>query len=94
MNNFINYIIAYLIIINLITFIFFWNDKRRSKKEVWRIPEKTLMGLCVIGGSIGGLLGMRVFYYKTRHALFVWGIPIIIALEIGLVLFLWLRVLN
>ncbi|MBP8031023.1 MAG: DUF1294 domain-containing protein [Acetobacterium sp.] len=94
MNNFINYIIAYLIIINLITFIFFWNDKRRSKKEVWRIPEKTLMGLCVIGGSIGGLLGMRVFHHKTRHALFVWGIPIIIALEIGLVLFLWLRVLN
>ncbi len=94
MNNFINYIIAYLIIINLITFIFFWNDKRRSKKEVWRIPEKTLMGLCVIGGSIGGLLGMRVFHHKTRHALFVRGIPIIIALEIGLVLFLWLRVLN
>ena len=66
MNNFINYIIAYLIIINLITFIFFWNDKRRSKKEVWRIPEKTLMGLCVIGGSIGGLLGMVTREKKRR----------------------------
>lgn len=94
MDNFINYIVLYLIIINLITFIFFWNDKRRSKKEVWRISEKTLIGLCLIGGSIGGFMGMRVFHHKTKHALFVWGIPIILILQIGLGLFLFLRVLN
>lgn len=52
------------------------------------------MGLCVIGGSIGGLLGMRVFHHKTRHALFVWGIPIIIALQIGLVLLLYFKGIN
>ncbi|MEO1816238.1 MAG: DUF1294 domain-containing protein [Acetobacterium sp.] len=94
MNNFINYFVIYFIIINLITFIFFWNDKRRSKKEAWRISEKTLMGLCLIGGSIGGLLGMRVFHHKTKHALFAWGIPMIIVLQIGLVLLLYFKGLN
>lgn len=86
-----NYIILYLILVNLLTFGLFWQDKRRSKKAVWRIPEKTLMGLCLIGGSIGGLLGMRVFHHKTRHALFVWGIPMIIVLQIGLMLLLYFK---
>lgn len=94
MDTFNNYIVLYIIIINLITFIFFWNDKGRSKKSVWRIPEKTLLGLCLIGGSIGGLLGMRVFHHKTRHALFVWGIPMIIVLQIGLGLLLYFKGFN
>lgn len=94
MDNFINYFVIYLIIINLITFIFFWNDKRRSKKEAWRIPEKTLIGLCMIGGAIGGILGMRVFHHKTKHFLFAWGIPIILILQIGLGLLFFFKVLN
>ncbi len=87
-----NYLITYIIGVNLITFIFFWNDKRRSKKEAWRIPEKTLIGLCLIGGAIGGILGMRVFHHKTKHFLFVWGIPIILILQIGLGLLLFMNV--
>lgn len=89
-----NYLITYIIGVNLITFIFFWNDKRRSKKEAWRISEKTLIGLCLIGGAIGGILGMRVFHHKTKHFLFVWGIPIILILQIGLGLLLFMNVLN
>lgn len=89
-----NYFISYLVAVNLITFIFFWNDKRRSKKEAWRISEKTLIGLCLIGGSIGGFLGMRVFHHKTKHFLFAWGIPIILILQIGLGLLFFFKVLN
>ena len=89
-----SYLISYLTIINLITFVFFWNDKRRSKKEAWRIPEKTLLGLCLLGGSIGGFIGMRVFHHKTKHFLFSWGIPILLILQIGLSLFLILRGVN
>ncbi|MBC3900179.1 DUF1294 domain-containing protein [Acetobacterium malicum] len=89
-----NYFISYLVAVNLITFIFFWNDKRRSKKEAWRISEKTLIGLCLVGGSIGGFLGMRVFHHKTKHFLFAWGIPIILILQIGLGLLFFFKVLN
>ena len=88
------YFISYLVVVNLLAFIFFWNDKRRSKKDVWRIPEKTLLGLCLIGGSIGGILGMQVFHHKTKHFLFAWGIPIILILQIGLGLLVFLKVLN
>ncbi|MDD3306390.1 MAG: DUF1294 domain-containing protein [Acetobacterium sp.] len=94
MDAFINYIVFYLIIINLIAFIFFWNDKRRSQKDAWRIPEKTLLGLCLLGGSIGGFLGMQVFHHKTKHFLFAWGIPIILILQIGLGLLVFFKVLN
>jgi uncharacterized membrane protein YsdA (DUF1294 family) len=89
-----NYFISYLVAVNLITLIFFWNDKRRSKKAGWRTPEKTLIGLCLIGGSIGGFLGMRVFHHKTKHFLFAWGIPIILILQIGLGLLFFFKVLN
>lgn len=89
-----NYFISYLVAVNLITFIFFWNDKRRSKKAAWRIPEKTLIGLCLIGGSIGGILGMRALHHKTNHFLFAWGIPIILILQIGLGLLVFFKVLN
>lgn len=91
MDNFIIGIIAYVTIINLITFILFGNDKRRSKKGGWRIPEKTLLGLCVIGGSVGGLLGMRVFHHKTKHLQFSLGIPIILILQVGIIVFLLIR---
>jgi len=89
-----NYFISYLVAVNLLNFIFFWNDKRRAKKEAWRIPEKTLIGLCLIGGSIGGFLGMRVFHHKTKHFLFAWGIPIILIIQIGVGLLFFFKVLN
>ncbi|MBU4440217.1 MAG: DUF1294 domain-containing protein [Acetobacterium sp.] len=91
MDNLIIYSALYLVIINLITFFLFWNDKRRSKKAVWRIPEKTLLGLCVVGGSVGGILGMRVFHHKTKHLQFSVGMPIILILQVGLFIFLFMR---
>lgn len=91
MDNLITYSALYLVIINLITFFLFWNDKRRSKKAGWRIPEKTLLGLCVIGGSVGGILGMRVFNHKTKHLQFSVGMPIILILQVGLFIFLFMR---
>lgn len=91
MDSYIIYITLYLISINLITFILFWNDKRRSKRTGRRIPEKMLLGLCVIGGSVGGILGMQVFHHKTKHLQFSLGMPIILILQVGLVIFLFIR---
>ena len=84
MNNLTLYLTLYLAAINLVTFFLFWKDKRRSKKSKWRIPEKTLIGFCLIGGSIGGLAGMHCFHHKTKHALFKLGIPLILVLQLGI----------
>lgn len=81
-------ILIYLVIINVVTFLTFGLDKLKAKTDAWRIPEKTLLGLAVIGGSVGGILGMRTFRHKTRHKQFSVGLPVILVLQIVVVVLL------
>lgn len=60
------YFILFLLITNLITFIVFGIDKRKAVKGRWRIPEKTLLLMGLVFGSVGQLLGMKVFRHKTN----------------------------
>ena len=84
----------WLIAINLVTFFVFgidkWKAKRKETRESTRRgPEKTLFLLSALGGSVGALLGMRVWRHKTLHRTFRFGIPAILALQILLPLGLW-----
>ena len=63
-------------------------DKRKAKKNLWRIPEATLMMSAVLGGSVGALAGMNMFRHKTKHLKFTLGIPAILIAQI--VLAVWL----
>ncbi len=78
-----NVLLYYLIVINIVTFLVYGIDKWRStfgrllptgrkkaKQGSWRISEATLLILAVIGGSIGALLGMKVWRHKTMHKKF------------------------
>ena len=71
-------LIVYLIIINAIAFILMLVDKYKAKKNLWRIPEATLMGFAAAGGSIGALAGMYLVRHKTKHLKFTVGIPILL----------------
>lgn len=82
------YSLFYLGIINIITFLVYGIDKLKAKKGKWRIPEATLLLLAVIGGSIGAWLGIKVWHHKTMHKKFKYVIPIILALQVGLCLYL------
>lgn len=78
---------VYLLVMNLVTFLVFgldkWKAKRKEKKEsVRRVPEKTLFLLSALGGSMGAILGMKVFHHKTLHKTFRFGIPAILALQV------------
>lgn len=73
----------YLLAINIAAFSAFGADKRRARREAWRIPEKTLFLLSLLGGSAGALLGMRVFHHKTRKWYFRFGIPLLLFLQIA-----------
>ena len=79
-------IFIYLIAINVITFFVYGIDKWKAKRSKWRIPEATLLGLAVIGGSIGAWLGMKVWHHKTMHKKFKYGIPLILIAQIAIVL--------
>ena len=84
-------ILIYLIAINVVTFFAYGIDKWKAKRSKWRISEATLLGMVVIGGSIGAWLGMRVWHHKTMHKKFQFGIPMIIILQITLIIWIHSR---
>ena len=74
-------LIWYLAVINFITWIAYGLDKGRAKSGKWRIPERTLLLLALIGGSLGALAGMILFRHKTRKAKFVVGVPVMLVIH-------------
>ncbi len=85
MNSF-DFIILYVAAVNVISFIVMGVDKRRAVKRAFRVPESTLFVLAIIGGSIGSIAGMHLFHHNTRHWYFLYGMPVILALQIILIL--------
>ena len=80
-------LLVYLFIVNALGFLLMLADKHKARKNLWRIPEATLMGIAAIGGSLGCLLGMQLIRHKTKHLKFTLGIPLMLALQfIGLIL--------
>lgn len=75
-------ILFYLLIINAAGFMLMLADKIKAKKHLWRIPEATLLGVALLGGSVGCLVGMYSVRHKTKHLKFTLGIPLILALQI------------
>lgn len=87
------FLLAYLVIINALGFLFMLIDKRKAQKNLWRIPERALLGIAICGGSFGTLLGMNIFRHKTKKLKFSLGVPVILAVEILIAVFLliWMQ---
>lgn len=85
------FLISYVIFINLVGFMLMGIDKRKARRRKFRIAERTLFLISLIGGSIGTLIGMYIFRHKTRHLSFVLGIPLILIFQLLLMtaLFSW-----
>lgn len=83
-----NILLIYLLAVNIVTFVVFGIDKYKAKRGLWRIPEASLLTMAVIGGSIGAWLGTKVWHHKTLHKKFKYGIPLIIALQAALAVYL------
>ena len=88
--NLLKYVLYYLAAINVVTFFVYGIDKLRAKRGAWRISEKTLFLLPLLGGSVGAIAGMKVFHHKTKHWYFKYGLPLILILQIALVV--WLKI--
>lgn len=85
------YILIYLVILNVIGILIMGIDKWKAKKGKWRIPEKSLFMISLIGGSLGTLAGMYLFHHKTKHWYFVIGMPFILILHFLILAFLYYR---
>ena len=79
---YLNILLVYLLLVNAAGFLLMLVDKIKAKRNLWRIPEATLMGVAIIGGSIGAIAGMNLFRHKTRHIKFFIGLTVILALQI------------
>ena len=77
-------LIGILVIMNLIGYMSMWFDKRRAIKKQYRISEKTLFTIALLGGSLGSILGMNQFRHKTKHWYFKYGMPLILIMQITL----------
>lgn len=85
-------LLSCIIGVNVITFVVYGIDKLKAKKGKWRVPETTLLLLAIIGGSVGAWCGVKVWHHKTMHLKFKYGIPLIMAVQVGLLLCLMTRV--
>ena len=81
-------LLYYVLAVNVVVFAAYGIDKWKAKHGMWRIPESTLLLLAVVGGSLGALLGMRIWHHKTKHAKFRYGLPLIILAQLGLIYYL------
>ena len=100
-------VLIYLAVINVVTFFMYGIDKWRStsgrllpigrkkaKNSKWRIRETALLGLAVLGGSIGAWLGMKVWRHKTQHKKFKYGVPAIIIVQLALIVYFIITKIN
>ena len=81
-------LLIYVLVINIIGFLAMGIDKAKAKVGAWRIPEKTLLSMAVLGGAIGVWIGMETFRHKTKHWYFKYGMPFIFILQILLITFI------
>ena len=75
-------LLIYLLIINAVAFASMLIDKIKARKNLWRIPEATLLTFAILGGSLGAYAGMQLFRHKTKHPKFSFGLPVILAVHI------------
>lgn len=78
----------YLAVMNVLGVAVMWSDKRRARLHRWRIPEKMLFGVSLLGGSAGTWAGMYLFRHKTKHWYFVVGMPLILVCQAALAIYL------
>ena len=82
------YLLAiYIVAINLFAYILYGVDKSKSKKAKWRISERALIIIALVGGSVGALLAMKKFHHKTKHKKFTIGVPLILVAQIALAVY-------
>jgi len=84
--------LVWFITVNAVTGSAFYYDKTVSRRNDpgRRIPELTLLWMCLIGGSVGGIVVMLGRRHKTIDPQFRFILGIIVGIQIGALLFaLW-----
>ena len=82
------YLFLYLLFINIIATIICVVDKYKAKIGGWRVPEKTLFVVSLLGGSVGMYITMCLIRHKTKHKRFMIGLPLIIVIQCAILIYI------
>ena len=77
-------ILLYLAAINIVAFFLYGIDKWKARHDKWRVTEARLIAVALLGGSVGALLGMKIWHHKTQHPKFRFGLPLILCLHLAI----------
>ena len=77
-------LLVWLVLVNVLNFALMGADKRRAKRDEWRVREGTFFVLALLGGTPGAIAGMYAFRHKTRHWYFRFGLPALLVLQVFL----------
>jgi uncharacterized membrane protein YsdA (DUF1294 family) len=94
MENILKIAVIYLLIMNVVGVAVMGADKSKAVHHEWRIPEKVLFLVSLLGGSAGTWAGMYIFRHKTKHWYFVVGMPAILVIQIALVVWVFLKIFS
>ncbi|MBQ9377398.1 MAG: DUF1294 domain-containing protein [Schwartzia sp.] len=83
--------VACWLLLNAATLAVYDWDKLCAKRRWWRVPEKTLLLLALLGGSLGALAAMAFFRHKTLHLKFRYGVPLILIVQVAGLFYLHTR---
>ncbi len=83
-----NWALAWLIAVSVAAVAVTVWDKSRARRQAWRVPERTLWLVSVLGGSVATYVTMRLIRHKTLHRRFMWGIPLLMAAQAALLFLL------
>lgn len=67
---------TYFVLINIISFLLYYIDKKKAIKHKYRIPEKILIMTSIMGGCFGSIFSMYLFHHKTKHLKFKILVPL------------------
>ena len=87
------FLVYQFISINLVTFLAYWVDKRAARRGAWRIPEKNLHQLEMLGGWSGALLGQKILRHKNKKKSYQAEFWFVIIMQVGFVVAV-LRILK
>lgn len=82
------FVVVYVTIMNILGILVMGIDKQKARMHRWRIPEKVLFLVSLLGGSAGTWAGMYLFRHKTKHWYFVVGMPLIVICQVLVIIFI------
>lgn len=81
-------LLGIIVVMNLAGFFIMGADKKRARKNLYRISESMLWNIALLGGAIGAAAGMKHYRHKTKHTQFKYGLPFLAVMEAGIFVYI------